>query len=358
MNNSEIIKTELKEQKRIIEEKGGTITVANDYPSPFEITAGIETIKTPDFTITTATEADVAFGKTFYSKSSELKTGSGMFQSDMINHIFMINYGQPTTEERVYYTCPSGITKIKPHCFFGNLNPIHFKFNPEITIIDDYAFYEAQNFTYEGFHEITNLKEIGEYAFAKNTIQGINYGMLPDTLIELRQYCFAYTYNESVKEIILPPNVTTLETGTFRQQERRCYDRLDVNNIKTKTLSTAMFFNVVFDCDLVLPEGFSTICAQCFYGGGVNNLTLPKSIYRLEESCFNAYSTQSLSEVPLKTVTFLGETPPLIGNRIFSTQCINNGFKIYVPDTAVDTYKAASALSAYVNHIYPMSQKE
>lgn len=44
MDNLEILKQELLAQKAAIESKGGTVVVAENNPSPSEITAGINTI--------------------------------------------------------------------------------------------------------------------------------------------------------------------------------------------------------------------------------------------------------------------------------------------------------------------------
>ena len=80
MSRTNPIKQHLIDQQQIIEEKGGVVNFLNDYPAPEEITEGIKTIITPDFTVATATEADVATGKTFYSNSSQLlKTVYGRF---------------------------------------------------------------------------------------------------------------------------------------------------------------------------------------------------------------------------------------------------------------------------------------
>lgn len=53
MTALETLKQELIAQKKAIEEKGGTVIVKNDYPSPSEITAGIKTIPTTSTSQTT-----------------------------------------------------------------------------------------------------------------------------------------------------------------------------------------------------------------------------------------------------------------------------------------------------------------
>ena len=56
---------------------------------------------------------------------------------------------------------------------------------------------------------------------------------------------------------------------------------------------------------------------------------------------------------------FESETiPSTVGGDVFALQNIENGFKIYVPDTVIEEYKAIKNFSKYVNCIYPMSQKD
>ena len=51
-----------------------------------------------------------------------------------------------------------------------------------------------------------------------------------------------------------------------------------------------------------------------------------------------------------------GSTPPTLMST--SIQPLNGYFAIYVPDTAVDTYKGATNWSYYANYIYPMSDMD
>ena len=79
MESIDLLKQEILNQKKEIENKGGVVNVANLNPSPAEITAGIKTIEMPNFSSATATEDDVANGKTFYAGDS---SGRGWQQSD------------------------------------------------------------------------------------------------------------------------------------------------------------------------------------------------------------------------------------------------------------------------------------
>ena len=55
-------------------------------------------------------------------------------------------------------------------------------------------------------------------------------------------------------------------------------------------------------------------------------------------------------------VTFIcrNVTPPTLGGEVFGST--NAALSIYVPDSAVDTYKAASGWTTYASRIKPLSE--
>ena len=55
-------------------------------------------------------------------------------------------------------------------------------------------------------------------------------------------------------------------------------------------------------------------------------------------------------------IIFEGSTPPTLMYPSISP--LNGYFAIYVPDTAVDTYKEATNWSYYADYIYPMSDMD
>ncbi len=351
-------KEEFKEQKKLIEKKGGKVVVKNDYPSPSEILEGIETIDAPEFALATATESDVVMGKTFFSQSSELKTGTGIFDKDMMNNIFMVNYQQKTTNERIYYSCPAGLKLIKKNSFYFNYNPIHITFNPELTKIESYAFYYAQDFEFEGLENASGLTSIEMYAFAYTSLNGLDFANLPDSLTNIGEFCFYDCEKAEFTDIKIPPKCNSIGMGIFKQIKRKQANSFDSMNSNLVVYPHSMLYNIAFRGDLIMPEGFLAIRPYFNYNGTFRNIVFPTTINNLENFCFGADSAESLSNFNLETVTFLKETPPTFGYTVFAPQNIENGFKIYVPDNAVEEYKAVPNLSSYVDCIYPMSQKE
>lgn len=358
MSSIETIKKELKTQKAKIQEKGGNVAVKNDYPSPAEISAGIESIETPNFSLATATESDVMAGKTFFSTSSELKTGTGLFQADLINHLFMYNTSEQATEDVVYYTCPQGLKTIRTYQFYYNYNPICFTFNSDLVNISDFAFQNAINMTFEGFNEMTSLKSIGQYAFNNTSGKNMNFASLPNSVTTIGGYSFLNVFNEEYSNYRFPDSVTSVGSCAFRQNTRRVANGLDLSNYRLTSLSNYVFQSIAFNSDCVIPEGVKNVNSYFNYKGCFKNIYLPSTITKIDNYCFGADSADAVSNYFLKTVTFTKETPPTVGNNVFALQNIENGFKIYVPDNAIEAYKAVANLQNYINCIYPVSQKE
>ena len=358
MSAYETIKNELKIQKEKIINKGGKVIVKNDYPSPSEITAGIETITTPDYTVTTATEDDVLNGKTFYSMSAELKTGKGNFDPNIPKYVFLYKEQTRQTNEKVYFNCPQGVEKIKTYQFQYNHNPIHFTFNSDLLKISDYAFYEAKNTTFAGFDELTQITDIGQYSFYGTKGIGMNFVKLPNTVTTISAYAFNNVFNEEYVDYRFPNSLINLGNSVYRQTDRRLANSLDLTNYQLTSFSNNLFQNLAFNCNCNIPEGVKTINQNFNYNGSFKNVEIPSTITKLDNNCFGSGSSEPLSNFFLTTVTINKETPPTFGTNVFASQHMQNGFKIYVPDVAVEAYKAVSNLQKYIDYIYPISEKD
>ncbi len=89
MTALEELKQELINQKNAIEDKGGTVIVANTYPSPAEITAGIKTIPTtstsssgPSVTVASTTSQNLN-----YTQNVDFSTTSTNLSTDNASNI-------------------------------------------------------------------------------------------------------------------------------------------------------------------------------------------------------------------------------------------------------------------------------
>ena len=357
MESIELLKNELLNQKTEIENKFGTVNVLYSNPSPAEITEGIKSIPIPDLSISTATEEDVAQGKTFFSGSSILKTGSAVGDTQQTNALFMAFPQTQTYESTIYYSIPEGMTQLKHYTFYNNYNKVVITFNHDIVKIGDYAFCSAIDFEFPNFNQLENITTLGMYAFQNCYASNINVSSLPNTIKSIGASCFMNVAKENV-DYRLPNSVTDMGQSVFRSSIRKAANDLVLTNISMTSLPAYTFYNLAFNCDFVPGEKLSLIGSYFNYSGCFKNIYMPSTIKTLNTYSFGAPTSQALSDFFLKKVVFESETPPSFGSYVFATQNVKNGFKIYVPDTAVETYKAVTNLSPYVSCIYPVSEME
>lgn len=102
MTALEELKQELINQKNAIEDKGGTVIVANTYPSPAEITAGIKTIPTtstsssgPSVTVDSTTSQNLN-----YTQNVDFSTTSTNLSTDNASNISEDIKGDETLETK------------------------------------------------------------------------------------------------------------------------------------------------------------------------------------------------------------------------------------------------------------------
>ena len=102
MTALEELKQELINQKNAIEDKGGTVIVANTYPSPAEITAGIKTIPTtstsssgPSVTVASTTSQNLN-----YTQNVDFSTTSTNLSTDNASNISEDIKGDETLETK------------------------------------------------------------------------------------------------------------------------------------------------------------------------------------------------------------------------------------------------------------------
>lgn len=351
------MREELYKQKDLIANAGGAVSVSNAHPTMEEISEGIRTLASVDFAQATATKDDVMFGKTFYAGDATLKTGSAVLSdTDQINALFMYNLGEKTIDREAYFTIPATQKKVRKYVFFQNINQLRITFRDGLQEIDEYAFYEAKNAQYYDFSELTTLKKISNYAFTRSGGTGLDVARLPNCIQTLNSSAFAYVQPESL-DYRFPDSLTSMGQSVFKQDFRKEVNSLDLSNVKMATLNSYTFQNVGFNCDFELPSIVTTVGSYFNQSGTFNNIRIPATCTNLQTECFGSNTTYPIDSFRLQTVTFESETPPVFGTKVFATQHVRNNFKIYVPDNAVEAYKAVDNLSPYVDHIFPMSQK-
>ena len=355
MDGITIIQEELKKQKSIIESMDGKVKVSNINPTPAEITAGIQSIPSVDLSGSTATEQDVKQGKTFYSGNSILKTGAAVFETDTTNALFMFPKEQVSYDGEIYYAIPEGLSLVRRYCFYYNSNHVTIAFNDDLTSIDEYAFYKTPNFKFENFNGLPNLTYLGMHCFDNSGADGIDMGNVPNTVYNIGSYSFYYSVKENL-DFRFPDALTSMGQYAFMAKTRTLANSLDVSNYKLNAMPAYTFYNVAFNCDFIQPAKLNSISMYFNHNGSFKNIVFHSSI-TLGNMAFGGTETNPVENFYLKTVTFQAETPGNIGTNVFAKQNIQNGLKIYVPDNAVEAYKAVTNLAPYADIIYPMSEK-
>lgn len=355
MESIEILKQELLNQKKAIEDKGGTVSILNTNPSPAEITQGIKNLKIPDFTATTAVETDVLNGKTFYSKDGSIKMGTFVDPSEKYEHVFNHMNKVQTSTKTFDYEMPERVTVIRRYMCYENLNYINIYFNDAVEVISAYAFSGTKNFNFYNFANLSNLNSIETYAFNESNPNAINLSEIPQNITNLEARCFYNMVNDG-DTINVPPNVSTLSSYAFASSSLKFCENFNLSSTAPITiLSSNLVTNLNFKNDLIVPETVTQVGNKFCYNGTFKNVTFLGYLKSFGANCFDADSTIALSDIGLQSVTFTSVTPPNVGTSVFSDQAIENGLKIYVPDEAIDAYK--SKFYNYVECIIPMSQK-
>lgn len=323
--------------------------------------SGDNTLKTgtkqiADLSNATATEQDVLAGKTFYAGNQELKVGTCVDNTYMYTKLFVSN--EDTGDEQFYFTVSPGVLKLKSHLLYlCDKKKVEINFNSDLQEIGDYAFYNCDYATFPNFSTLTNLKKIGQYSFSYLTNFTLDLSTLPTSTTEYGLRCF---HNS------IPPNSNIVVHSALKAIGNYCFaapKKTEMNNltiaddIVLKTLPGYMFENLIFNCDFRVPSTVTALSSSFAYGCSFNNITIPATCKTIGNGAFYAAKTEAASYRRLQTVTFESETPPSFGTYSFADQDIENGFKIYVPDNAVDTYKAVARLASFVDYIYPVSQK-
>lgn len=138
----------------------------------------------------------------------------------------------------------------------------------------------------------------------------------------------------------------------------------------------AMYMSVVDGTvvDVLIPEGVTRIRASAFrMMSAMESCVLPSTLTTIQNDAFNSASKLKSIVIP-SSVTSIGSnafnlynssceyfilegtTPPTLinSNAFYNT----NNCPIYVPDSAVNDYKAAAQWSNLASRIFPMSDLE
>ena len=229
MDNIELLKQELVNQKNALVNKGITVNSVHTNPSPSEITNAINSINMPDFSLVTAEETSVASGKTFYNSNGQLVTGNMDTGSTLEQAEFLQNYMNEiispvlpsfltTLREYAFYSCsaleghlvlPEGLTKIPPYCF-GGTSITGITIPSSCTYMGTYCFSNCPNLTEVHIPDSVTVMEAQCFPTTKN-ITTFTLGSGLTTLAKATIYNFSY-----LTTLTIPINITTIEAQNIR----------------------------------------------------------------------------------------------------------------------------------------------
>ena len=145
----------------------------------------------------------------------------------------------------------------------------------------------------------------------------------------------------AMTECSLPSGIQTIGNSAFTNSISLAFINLPDG---ITSLGSAAFQNCLNFRYINIPNSLTTIPSYCFYNcDGITDIELHSGITSIAnhafENCSGIYS-----------MTLHSTTPPTLGSGALSGTSSN--LKIYVPSSAVNTYKAASGWSNYSDKIY------
>lgn len=276
----------------------------------------------------------ITIGNNAFSYCNSLTSFFGKYASS--DHRCLIIDGQLIAFARsglTEYVIPNDVTTIGDHAFAGCYDLTNIIFSNSITTIGEWAFVNCTS--------LTNIT-------------------LPNSITVIKKGAFSDCC--SLKDIIIPNRVTTIDVAIFANCSdlasitfpdrvtsigNRAFDSCSsLTNITIPEGVTSIGDNAFWNCEclenITIPEGVNTIGGSAFaYCESLRSIVIPKSVTTIDKGAF-AYCRR-LTDIYCKPTT-----PPTLGQEVFSSAYVPS---IFVPQTSVGAYKAASSWKAYVQQI-------
>ena len=261
-------------------------------------------------------------------------------------------YGDRSTLEEV--TIPNTITTLNGYSFnnYSNLHTINCDWE-NVVYLGDGCFQGCSSLVFDGLN-LPNLTTLGQNALYGVKVKKLNLGKvstLPTSSFNTQHF----GDKTILEEVVLPERLTVIPNYSFYQ-----YSVLSSINLDNIVEVGSYALEGVAVPKMIFSNGFTKIGLR---GASKNTaLTLvdfPSTTTSIGDTSF-AYCSA------LTTVICRATTPPSLVKNAFGaglataaqTPIALGTGTIYVPDEAVDAYKAETNWSAYANRIYPISVYE
>ncbi len=241
----------------------------------------------------------------------------------------------------------------------SNASLQNVEFGPNVKRITEMLFYEC--YRIENIILPEGLEEIGGRAFEGCT--SLSSVTLPETLENIR--LMAFSDCSGLCNIVLPENLSIIESQAFEGCSSLKFVKIPekIEQIKYGTFRACSSLE-----DITFSNGLKRIEKEAFAScSSLKTVMLPEGLERLESYCFKGCSGLSKIVFPssfttffgseqfggctsLKEVICYGETPakPSYGTQglPFDSETYSSA-KLWVPEGAVEAYKAAKAWSQF-----------
>ena len=213
-----------------------------------------------------------------------------------------------------------GVTSIGSDAFYNCPNLSSVTIGSGVKTIGSYAFrgtgltsvYIPSNVTdikYNAFYDCTSLRSAticGAYSIGSSAFEGCS-SLSTVTLQEgtklIDEWAFCNCY--SLEEIVIPDSVTTLSYLAFDgcSMLKKVTFGTGVTTIPAGIFGGEKFQNLK---TIIIPEGVKVIGNSAFYGTGVESITIPASVTKIEWSAFGYCS--ALTSVKILGATYLDDS--------------------------------------------------
>ncbi len=246
------------------------------------------------------------------------------------------------------------VESVEDGAFSNCQNLTDITIGSNVETIGEEVFANCQKLETVTFATDAKLKSIGKGAFGYCGIENLD---LPDSLETIGEYAFGYCDN--LRSVTIGPSVSVIGNDAFYAVWELASLTIDESNqhytaekavLYDKAKETLIrYLPAKGDTSFTVPSTVKTIEASAFYAcDNLIDVTIPASVNTIGDDIF--YWANAM-----ESVTFLSNTPPTIGDSIFS-RC-DSLTSVYVPEGSVEAYKTAlvnSNLSDYQSKIKPL----